>query len=38
LLKPGDFLPEKASGIIQKYTEDIFTTITQIRDNYLQKL
>jgi transcriptional regulator with XRE-family HTH domain len=37
LLKPANLLPDKPDGVIQKYTEDIFMAINNIRDNYLKK-
>jgi transcriptional regulator with XRE-family HTH domain len=38
LFKPEHLLPDKADGVIQKYTEDVFLAISQVRDAYLQKL
>jgi transcriptional regulator with XRE-family HTH domain len=38
LLKPPDSLPDNATGVIQKYTKDIFTAINKIRDDYFDKL
>jgi transcriptional regulator with XRE-family HTH domain len=38
LFKPEHFLPDKSDSVIQKYTEDVFLAISQIRDAYLQKL
>jgi transcriptional regulator with XRE-family HTH domain len=38
LFKPEYVLPDKSDSVIQKYTEDVFLAISQIRDAYLQKL
>jgi len=38
LFKPEKIMPDKANSIIQKYTGDIFTAISQIRDTYLKQL
>jgi transcriptional regulator with XRE-family HTH domain len=38
LLKPPNLLPDKANNIIQKYTEDVYMAINQVRDIYLSKL
>ena len=38
LLKPADILPDSVNHIVEKYTEDIFTAITVVHDNYLSKL
>ena len=38
LFKPEKILPDKANSIIQKYTGDVFTAISQIRDTYLKQL
>jgi transcriptional regulator with XRE-family HTH domain len=38
LLKPPNILPDKSSSVIQKYTEDVFKVINEVRDNYLTKL
>jgi transcriptional regulator with XRE-family HTH domain len=38
LLKPANLLPDKADGIIQRYTEDVFVAINKVRRTYLKKL
>ena len=38
LLKPIDMLPDNVNNVVEKYTEDIFTAITVVRDTYLSKL
>jgi len=38
LFKPEKIMPDKANSIIQKYTVDLLTAISQIRDTYLKQL
>jgi len=38
LFKPEKIMPDKANSIIQKYTEEVFTAISQIRNTYLKQL
>jgi transcriptional regulator with XRE-family HTH domain len=38
LFKPDHIMPDKAGSVIQKYTGDVLTAISQIRDTYLKKL
>ena len=38
LLKPADILPDNVNQIVGKFTEDIVTAITGVRDTYLSKL
>jgi transcriptional regulator with XRE-family HTH domain len=38
LLKPLDILPDNMNLVMEKYTEDIFTAITGVHDNFLSKL
>ena len=36
--KPENILPDKDDSIIQKYTDDVFTAISRIRDAYIKRL
>jgi transcriptional regulator with XRE-family HTH domain len=38
LFKPDYIVPDKAGSILQKYTGDVLTAISQIRDSYLKRL
>jgi transcriptional regulator with XRE-family HTH domain len=38
LLKPIGILPDKANIVIERYTEDVFLAINEVRRNYLAKL
>ena len=38
LLKPADIIPDSVNIFMEKYTEDIFSAITGVHDNYLHKL
>jgi transcriptional regulator with XRE-family HTH domain len=38
LFKPTNIMLDKAGSIIQKYTGDVFTAISKIRDTYLNQL
>ena len=38
LLMPIDILPDNISNFMQKYTEDIFSAITEVQDIYLSKI
>jgi transcriptional regulator with XRE-family HTH domain len=38
LFKPDEILPDKTDSTLQKYTAEILTAISQIRDQYLEKL
>jgi transcriptional regulator with XRE-family HTH domain len=38
LLKPTDVLPDNVKPFLEKYTEDIFSAVTNVHNTYLSKL
>jgi transcriptional regulator with XRE-family HTH domain len=38
LLKPEGILPDGTTNVLEKYTEDVYRAISEVRKNYLKKL
>ena len=38
LLRPPDILPDNVNPLLEKYTEDIFSAISEVHDAYLSKV